>query len=91
MIFQISSMCYEVFRNIKIWQKSILWTPQKPQKSYIDPWVHQDDIFKKSKKIEFFGPQNQQNFFRDLDLRPMQSGHHINMADQYIGLVPQKI
>ena len=68
-IFQKSIFCYIVAGNMIFGRKSALWTPESPQKAYIDHPTWYGYILKKVKKIAFFTSKiSIKNFFRPIIL-----------------------
>ena len=89
-IFQNSIIFFKVAGNMIFGRKFTLWTPESPQKAYIDHPTHYGQILRKIKKFRFLTSKIQKNIFSGRLFRPMCPGHQNNIGDQNIIYVPQR-
>ena len=87
-IFQKSIFCCIVAGNMIFGRKSALWTPESPQKAYIDHPTWYGYILKKVKKIAFFTSKISIKNFSGRIFWPMWPGQQINIGGQYILFPP---
>ena len=66
-IFQNSKIFYIVAGNMIFGRKLTLWTPESPQKAYIDHPTQYDRILRKIKKIRFLTSKIKKKFFFSAD------------------------
>ena len=86
--FEKSISCRIVVGNMIFGRKSALWTPERPQKAYIDHPTWYGYILKKVKKIAFFTSKISIKKNSGRIFWPMWPGQQINIGSQYILFPP---